>query len=73
MRQKIIIKFKKLISFFIFFILSFYLCSCNLNRTIIDVEKEELLQITFNEYFENDIVDFYLNDQQLLKGEMLSN
>ena len=64
--------FKKWINILVYFLVVL-LCSCNANKSVSTQEKEMILKITFSEYYENDSVDLFLNNQQLLKDRIISN
>ncbi len=65
--------FKKWINILVYFLVVL-LCSCNANKFVPTQEKENIiLEITFSEYYENDSVDLFLNNQQLVKEKVISN
>ena len=65
--------FKKWINILIYFFVVL-LCSCNANKFVPTQEKENIiLEITFDEYFDNDKVGLLLNNQMLVEEKMISN
>ncbi|WP_448137598.1 hypothetical protein [Sphingobacterium siyangense] len=70
-----LIKINRYRKYFGIFVFSIFLLSCNNARrnTPCNAEDKLYLRITFEDFFQNDLLDLWINDEKILEKDSLSS